>query len=102
MDYELHLGEVEEVKIDTVLSFNEQAKTQFFHSLISKFYPDVEQNSQTYLALQAYYRGCWAAEKLYRNNQFLKDCFSVVYTKTGLIRNIWNDMYFTDDDLILH
>lgn len=102
MEFELHLGELEESKIDFVLSFNEQAKTEFFDSLISKFYPAIEKHSETYLSLQIYYRSCWAVEKLYRNNRFLKDCFSVVYTKTGLIRNIWNDMYFTDDDLILH
>ena len=32
----------------------------------------------------------------------MKESFSVVYTKTGLIRNIWNDLYYTDDDLIIH
>ena len=41
-------------------------------------------------------------EKIYRNNHFMKESFSVVYTKTGLIRNIWNDLYYTDDDLIIH
>lgn len=102
MEYEINLGELEESKLDFILSFDEEDKTQFFDSLISRFYPKVERNSEYYLALQAYYRGSWATEKLYRNNKFLKECFSVVYTKTGLIRNIWNDMYFTDDDLILH
>ena len=102
IDDEISLGDIDEEKIDLVLSLNEQAKSVFFDSLITRFYPSVDRDSDYYYALQAYYRGSWVAEKLYRNNQYLKDYFSVVYTKTGLIRNIWNDMYFTDDDLILH
>ena len=28
--------------------------------------------------------------------------FIIVYTQTGLIRNVWSDLYYTDDDLITH
>ena len=98
----LLLNEIEESKIDVVLSLNEQGKTVFFDSLIKQFYPHIEKDSQDYAALQVNYRSCWMVEKIYRNNDFMKECFSIVYTKTGLIRNIWNDIYYTDDDLIIH
>ena len=41
-------------------------------------------------------------EKLYRSNRFFQESFTMIYTKTGLIRNIVNDIYFLEDDLITH
>jgi hypothetical protein len=102
MVHSLLLNELKEDKLDTVLSLNETGKTIFFDSLIKNHFPHIEKNSNEYKSLQVHYRCCWMMEKIYRNNQFMKECFSVVYTKTGLIRNIWNDLYYTDDDLIIH
>ena len=102
MEHSLLLNEIEEDKLDIVLSLNEAGKTIFFDGLIVNYYPHIEKNSEQYNALQTHYKCCWMMEKIYRNNHFMKECFSVVYTKTGLIRNIWNDLYYTDDDLIIH
>jgi len=99
---ELTLNEIEEEKIDIVLSLDDQSKTIFFDNLIQLHYPNIKRESTEYHNLQVHYRACWLMEKIYRNNDFMKECFSVVYTKTGLIRNIWNDLYYTDDDLIIH
>ena len=41
-------------------------------------------------------------EKLYRNNEFLKKNFTIVYAEGGLIRNVIHDIYYSDDDLIIH
>ncbi len=41
-------------------------------------------------------------EKLYRSNRFFNEQFTIVYTQTGLIRNVINDTYFVEDDLITH
>jgi hypothetical protein len=102
MGQTLHLGDIEEDKLDAVLSLNDNGKTIFFDNLISQYYSHIEKDSNQYLSLQNHYRCCWMMEKIYRNNNFMKESFSVVYTKTGLIRNIWNDLYYTDDDLIIH
>jgi len=102
MGHTLFLGEIEEDKLDAVLSLNDNGKTVFFDNLITQYYTHIEKNSNQYLALQTHYRCCWMMEKIYRNNHFMKESFSVVYTKTGLIRNIWNDLYYSDDDLIIH
>jgi len=102
MERELLLNEIEENQIDAVLSLNEEGRTVFFHALIEQHYPHIEPGANEYLELQMHYRSCWMTEKIYRNNDFMKECFSIVYTKTGLIRNIWNDLYYTDDDLIVH
>ena len=102
MGRSLLLNEITEDKIDTVLSLNETGKTIFFDSLISEHYPHIEKTSNEYNYLQLNYRSCWMKEKIYRNNDFMKECFSVVYTKTGLIRDIINDLYYTEDNLIIH
>lgn len=102
MGHPLLLNEITEDKIDTVLSLNETGKTIFFDSLISEHYPHIEKTSSEYNDLQLNYRSCWMMEKIYRNNDFMKECFSVVYTKTGLIRDIINDLYYTEDNLIIH
>jgi hypothetical protein len=102
MTRELTLNEIDESQIDSVLSLNEEGKTVFFDSLITQYFPNIKRESAEYHNLQVHYRACWLLEKIYRNNGFMKECFSVVYTKTGLIRNIWNDLYYTDDDLIIH
>lgn len=102
MGRSLLLNEITEDKIDTVLSLNETGKTIFFDSLISEHYPHIEKTSNEYNYLQLNYRSCWMMEKIYRNNDFMKECFSVVYTKTGLIRDIINDLYYTEDNLIIH
>ena len=41
-------------------------------------------------------------EKMYRTNRFFNEKFTPIYTTTGLIRNIWADLFFADDDLITH
>jgi len=102
MGHSLVLNEITEDKIDTVLSLNETGKSIFFDSLISQHYPHIEKTSREYNELQLNYRSCWMMEKIYRNNDFMKECFSVVYTKTGLIRDIINDLYYTEDNLIIH
>ena len=97
----LVLSEVDEEKIDVVLTLPDPAKIEFFGQMISQFFPHAMEDEKKFAELQRAYRDCWMMEKLYRNNIFLKESFTIVYTQTGLIRNIWMDMYYTDDDLII-
>jgi len=98
----LILSEVDENKIDAVLTLSDTAKIKIFGEIISNYYPQAMEDEKRFTELQRAYRDCWMMEKLYRNNIFLKESFTMVYTQTGLIRNIWMDMYYTDDDLIIH
>jgi len=98
----LVLSEVDEEKIDVVLSLSDTAKIKIFGEMIANYYPQAMEDEKRFAELQRAYRDCWMMEKLYRNNIFLKESFTMVYTQTGLIRNIWMDMYYTDDDLIIH
>jgi len=41
-------------------------------------------------------------EKLYRNNEFLRKNFTIVYSSGGLVRNVIHDIYYSEDDLITH
>lgn len=55
-----------------------------------------------YAALQQSYRSSFIVEKMYRNNTEFRNGFSTVYTRTGLIRDIISDIFFTTDNLIVH
>ena len=98
----LVLKNVPEDKLDSVLALSESEKAVFFSNLIQKYYPTVEIGSDQFEILKANYLSSWITEKIYRNNTYMSSCFSVIYTKTGLIRNICNDIYYTSDDLIVH
>lgn len=41
-------------------------------------------------------------EKLYRNNEFLRKNFTIVYSSGGLVRNVIHDIYYSEDDLTTH
>ena len=72
------------------------------NELIERFYPEVNPDGEMYADLQLNYRSSWLLEKLYRANPVFKESFTFVYTKTGLVRNMISDLYFTDDHLITH
>lgn len=102
MKDQLLLCNVEDTSIDAVLSLPEASKLSYFKALAEKFYPNTEKNSEEYIALLESYYSSFYLEKLYRSNSFFNEKFTVVYTSTGLIRNIIADMYYCDDDLVVH
>ena len=59
-------------------------------------------NENEYEDLLESYISSIYVEKLYRSNRFFQESFTMIYTKTGLVRNIVNDIYFLEDDLITH
>ena len=77
-------------------------KRAYFHKLIETYYPDVLDDEFEYEELLQNYISSMYVEKLYRSNRFFNEQFTIVYTQTGLIRNVINDTYFVEDDLITH
>ena len=77
-------------------------KRAYFHKLVETYYPNALNNEDEYEDLIENYISCMYVEKLYRSNRFFNDRFTIIYTQTGLIRNIINDIYFIEDDLITH
>ena len=96
------LSEFPNESLDYVIGMPSAAKREYFHSLIESFYPKSLANESEYEGLMEGYISSFYTEKLYRSNRFFNAKFTIVYTHTGMIRNIINDLYFTDDDLITH
>ena len=88
--------------LDQILSLAPESKTIYFLGLTKEYYPDIEDGSEYQQNIIESYISSYYIEKMYRSNRFFNEKFSPVYTKTGLIRNVWCDLFFIDDDLIVH
>ena len=102
MTEELILENLPDDVLDHVLSLPPEAKTVYFTKLTKKFYPKIDQKSDQFTNIVESYVSSFYVEKMYRSNRFFNEKFIIVYTQTGLIRNVWSDLYYTDDDLITH
>jgi len=96
------LNELSEEKLDLLIGMSEEEKTSYIDNLIDKYYPSINKKQEMYNNLQQCYRSSFIAEKMYRNNTEFRNGFSTVYTRTGLIRDIVSDIFFTTDNLIVH
>ena len=99
---DLSLCELQDETIDYLLGMHLDDKRAYFHKLIETYYPDVLDDEFEYEELLQNYISSMYVEKLYRSNRFFNEQFTIVYTQTGLIRNVINDIYFVEDDLITH
>ena len=102
MTKQLLLEDFPDEALDAVLSLAPKGKTAYFTKLAKEFYEDYDEESDEFVQLVECYVGSFYLEKRYRTNRFFNECFTPVYTTTGLIRNIWSDLFFADDDLITH
>ena len=99
---DLTLCELQDETIDYLLGMQLDDKRAYFHKLIETYYPDASDDEFEYEELLQNYISSIYVEKLYRSNRFFNEQFTIVYTQTGLIRNVINDIYFVEDDLITH
>ena len=102
MTEQLILENIPEESLDHILSLPPEAKTLYFTKLAKRFYPKIDKKSEQFKNILESYVSSFYVEKMYRSNRFFNEKFIIVYTQTGLIRNVWSDLYYTDDDLITH
>jgi hypothetical protein len=96
------LEELSNESLDAVLSLPPTNKSKYFTVLAKTYYPNAEEGSSEFVELVESYVSSFYVEKLYRSNRFFNEKFTVVYTTTGLIRNVIADIYYSDADLITH
>ncbi len=96
------LDELSDESLDAILSLPPANKTKYFSTLVKTYYPKIEEGSAEFINLVETYVSSFYVEKLYRTNRFFNEKFTIVYTTTGLIRDIVADMYYSDADLITH
>jgi len=96
------LEDLSDETIDVVLAMPPKIRVTYYEKLIKAFYPDIEKDSENWEELIENYNSSFYVEKMYRTNRFFNEKFTVIYTETGLIRNIWADLFYADDDLVTH
>ncbi len=96
------LEELSDESLDAVLSLPLDKKSSYFTAMLNSFYPNVVEGTDEFDDLIASYLSSFCIEKIYRSNNFFNEKFTIIYTTTGIIRNIILDMYYADDDLITH
>ena len=98
----LTLNELKEDTLNFLIGMSIEDKRAYFHKLIETFYPKSLKDESEYESLIEAYISSIYVEKLYRSNRFFQEQFTMIYTQTGLIRDIVNDTYFNEDTLITH
>ena len=96
------LQDLPDENLDQILSLSPIAKGKYFAGIAKEFYPDLKETSEYFENVVESYISSFYIEKMYRSNRFFNEKFTPIYTDTGLIRNIWSDLFFIDTDLITH
>lgn len=96
------LNTIDDNNLQIILSLSEDEKLLYINNLIKKYYSNVELNTEVYFNLQKAYIGSFILEDQYRQNKSVQQSFRPIYTKTGLIRNIVNDLFFMPEELLEH
>lgn len=95
-DSSLFLHKLPDNSIETIVSMPEDEQDKYFYQLISRFYKNSE--IETRKDLIEAYRASFILEYMYRTTPDIQDNFTAVYTQTGLIREITNNLYFLDEE----
>lgn len=96
------LQDISNEDLDSILGMSLPSKKSFFAKMINKYFPELREEDPMYKDTLEAYLSSFYVEKLYRSNKFFQEKFVMVYTNTGLVRNVINELYFTDDHLITH
>lgn len=97
-----NLSDLAENKLDELLSCSEQNKNVILFHVIKYHYAKLDVTSEDYSKLANSYKSSWILEKIYRNNGLVRQNYSPIYVNSGIIRDLVNNMYFTNNDLKMH
>lgn len=79
--------------LQDILNLSGEEKFAYFNNLIKRFYPNVDTVEEFDKLLKAY-NASFALEYIFRNDEDIGEAFTCIYTKTGLVRELENDLYF--------
>lgn len=104
MHKEFGLYDLSDEHLEEILKLSDKDMAEYTRSLIQKYYNHVITHNDKimYNQLVTSYKSSFEVEKFYRDNLVFQNGFQAVYTKTGLIRNLVCDIYFSDDHLVTH
>ena len=98
----LQVNEMDGANLQVILTLSEDERLLYINNLIKKYYPNIDFNTEVYFNIQKSYIGSFNLENIFRQSEEAKRAFTPIYTKTGLIRNIVNDLFFMPQELITH
>jgi len=95
-DSPLFLNKLSDDTIESIVSMAEEEQDKYFYQLIDRFYKtaDLEKKEE----LLDSYRSSFILEYIYRTTPDIQNSFVAVYTQTGLVRELTNDLYFLDEE----
>jgi hypothetical protein len=83
-------------KLEDILALSDEDRRYYFMHLIKRFYPEIEDKDEKD-RLVSNYQGSFELEYILRTEPVIAKVFTCVYTKTGLVREVSNDLYFIPD-----
>lgn len=92
-DSYFYLHELEDEVLNEILQLPFEELDSYIYALICRFYSNVPKGSDRYDSISTAYKSSFILEKLYRSNAMLHENYTAIYTKTGLIREMVNDLY---------
>ena len=93
MRQEFFLTNLSDQELDTILNLSSEEKEEYILSLIETFYSKFKLTEQQVSELFLAYLSSFELEKVYRTNVKFQCGFTLIYTNTGLIREVTNDLY---------
>ena len=97
----MYLDTLEDSELDEILSYTQDELDIYLDALIEHFYPYAVPAEIT--PLKTAYKSSFALESFYRSTDLLYQGFTCLYTKTGLIKEMVNDLYeIPPAKIILH
>jgi hypothetical protein len=91
IDSSFYLYKVTDEELDAILGLSDSAIDDYIELLIEKFFSTTETETQN--KLRQAYKSSFVLEKVIRNSPIISNNFTAIYTKSGLIREVVNDLY---------
>lgn len=95
------LGQLNDDKLEFILSMDQEQLDIYVDNLIQKYYPHLRQDVdhyETYEKIKEQYINSFYLEKIIRMSEPVQEGFIPVYTETGMIRELQNELYSFDRD----
>lgn len=94
-DSSLFLHSLSDEELENIVNLEDEEMHLYYLQLIRRFYPGSDK--ETKIKLMQAYKGSFELEYLLRVTPNLADAFTAVYTKTGMFRELTNDLYFLSE-----
>lgn len=95
------LGTLPDDKLEFILSMDEEQIGIYVDNLIQKYYPHLRQDTEhfeQYEKVKEQYINSFYLERIIRISEPIQDGFIPVYTDTGMIRELQNELYSFEEE----